>query len=778
MFSRFPMSAAWLAAALVLVGTATAAAETRVPIAADGKALCPIVITDDADAVTTFAAEELRDHLTLMTGAELPIRRVHHSEIEDYDVPRILIGELAGRSKLVDSDGLGPEGYMMRADGRTLAITGGRPRGVLYGVYRFLDRLGVRWWTPFETFVPKRQTLTITELDLTETPGLAYRDIMARETHGEEGQLWMARNRMNGMIWKDPAEKLGGRYRFGGKMLAHTLMQLLKKHKVEVTPEMMSMNKAGQRAKPLSRGHQVCFTSRDAIEAMARVVVAEYEADPDIHFVMLGQEDGYEYCHCPDCAAITEREGAPSGAQVHFANEVLKLAQQDVPGAAVAVNAYVWSRKPPKNIKPLPNVYVVIASYEVDFGTPLAGNENWPNWQYRQDHEGWDRITERMYVWDYVVNFFHYLMPHPNLDVLGPNIKYYRDHGCVGVMSQGAWNVWYAEHAPLQQWVLGRVMWDPEAASKALIEQFCRGYYGPAGDAVLAHFEATHRYVRENPKFPLGIYRHTNSPHIAPEVIAPAEAAMQEAERLAAESKDADIIRRVRHAHLPVRYVLLKMGPRSPMARSVEAELGEPLDLAAAAEGVLAAVADTNIGVVSEGAGGKAFFQWVADYGKACASGRMPAPPALAGDDVNWTTVRLIQGCQMEHGAKWCAKAEGASDGWAIRPRMGRNQLLHYFSDTNDYTPGKSYRAFVRIRAEGLTDKAEGELWSCQVGKATLSVTADALRDGKWRTFEVGTVAPEGIGTAVKTTLLWKLRDTVKHVDIDCLWLVEAEKSD
>ncbi len=769
--AKMPMRMLICVLPLLITTALWAADDAALPLVTDGRSEYVIVLAKDASPSEKWAAQEFRSHIQQMSGAELQIQ----PEQANGESPArsVIIGDgPAARALIADFDrtASGDEGFVIRTVGTRLVIAGGRLRGTMYGVYTLLDSLGVRWWTPSETFIPQMPTIRISPQDRSEKPGLAYRDMMSREIHGEAGHLWMARNRMNGMIWQDADEKIGGRYSFGGRMLAHTIMKLAQKHKVALTPEMMSMDEKGERAKPGSRGDQLCFTNPAVIEAMASVVVAEYQADPTLHFVMLGQEDGNKYCHCPGCQKVAEREGSQSGPVIHFANAVAAKAEETVPGAAVAVNAYVWSRLPPRHLRPRPNVYVVLASYEVDFGTPLADSRHQPNLQFKQDLEQWNAITTRIYMWDYMVNFLHYLMPQPNLDVLVPNIRYYAAHGVAGIMSQGAWDCWYAEMAPLRGWVIARAMWNPESDGAALIDDFVKGYYGPAAGGIADYIDATHRFVRENPEWVQGIYRHTNSRHIAPDIIAEAEAAMQKAQAAARESGDETIIKRVAHAHMPLRYVMLKMGPRSPMWRAVEKRCGK-VDGPELAEGFLRPVADYQVNMIGEGGPGKQFFEWAADYGKLIADGRLPAPAELA--EADWTRTRLLQGCQMDRGAAWYVRSEGASDGWAVRPPNGRH-VLHYLSDTNDFTVGKKYRAFIRLRAEGLADDAaDGELWSCEVGKAKLALNANQFRPGNWQTFEIGTFVPEGMGTPIKINRLWKHRDALKQVDVDCLWLVE-----
>ena len=48
----------------------------------------------------------------------------------------------------------GKEEWEIKSVGDNLVITGGRPAGTLYGVYAFLERLGVRFYTMFYTKIP------------------------------------------------------------------------------------------------------------------------------------------------------------------------------------------------------------------------------------------------------------------------------------------------------------------------------------------------------------------------------------------------------------------------------------------------------------------------------------------------------------------------------------------------------------------------------------------------------------------------------------------------
>ena len=62
---------------------------------------------------------------------------------------------LRARKPGVIFESLGPEGYVLKTLGSDLVIAGGRPRGTMYGVYGYLDKLGCRWFTENVSRIPK-----------------------------------------------------------------------------------------------------------------------------------------------------------------------------------------------------------------------------------------------------------------------------------------------------------------------------------------------------------------------------------------------------------------------------------------------------------------------------------------------------------------------------------------------------------------------------------------------------------------------------------------------
>ena len=158
-----------------------------------GKPLAPIILSRGATETERYAAEELRQHLTQITGAPFELR-----ETDTLPEHAIVVGHGAPTERLrpdLRPNRLGAEEAVVECTRDYLLLTGGRPRGTLYAVYRFLHGLGVRWWTPWATHIPRKRDLSVPAQSQREQPAFEYREPFWY--HAFDGD-WAARNYANG----------------------------------------------------------------------------------------------------------------------------------------------------------------------------------------------------------------------------------------------------------------------------------------------------------------------------------------------------------------------------------------------------------------------------------------------------------------------------------------------------------------------------------------------------------------------------------------------------
>ncbi len=152
--------------ALVLVSCAAPEALAQdLVLARGGKAEGAIVLPDSPTPAEKYAAQELAAYLKKISGAEFAVEAA---------------GGARAAVRLQHDPALASEECRLKADAaaKALVISGGRPRGVLYGVYALLeDHLGCRWFTRDAERVPRRETAAVpAALDVRVKPRLEYRE--------------------------------------------------------------------------------------------------------------------------------------------------------------------------------------------------------------------------------------------------------------------------------------------------------------------------------------------------------------------------------------------------------------------------------------------------------------------------------------------------------------------------------------------------------------------------------------------------------------------------
>jgi len=511
-----------------------------VTIAENGAAKAVIVIASDASEPQQHAASELADFLSQITGAKFEI------------VPppaagrsRLLVGPQAARLAAADfsADGLGAEGIIIRSVGDDLILAGGYPRGTLYAVYTFLeDRLGCRWWSSTESTIPKKPTLQVANLDIHYVPALEYRSPYWFDAFDGD---WAARNKCNGHAHRLDAKR-GGRHIYEG--FVHTFYPLIAPEKYfKDHPEWFSEIK-GKRTYERA---QLCLTNEEMPQELVKNLKERLRKNPTATIASVSQNDWRGNCQCSNCAAIEKEEESPAGLMLRFVNAIAADIEKEFPQVAISTLAYQYTRKPPKLTKPRHNVIVQLCSIECSFSKPLSDERNKA---FRDDIVGWSKICDRLYIWDYTTNFRHHIMPHPNLRVLGPNVKFFVDHNVKGIFEQGAYTTNGAEMAELRAWVLAKLLWNPTLDGQKLIDEFIDGYYGPATSHIRAYLNVTHDAVEASGDW-LGCFSEHTAKFLSFEMLSKGWAHLKAAE--AAVQNDPNLLSRVQVAQLPVMYTFM-----------------------------------------------------------------------------------------------------------------------------------------------------------------------------------------------------------------------------
>jgi hypothetical protein len=519
-----------------------------------------IVIASNALPSERYAASELQQYLEKICGARLPITtnatKTRHE---------ILVGDSAQLRSLggpIDWRKLGTDGFVLRTVGQRLIIAGGKPRGTLYGVYSLLeDKLGVRWFTPEVETVPRLPRLTLARLNETNVPALEYREVFWTEMM-RDGDF-SARHRLNGNHYK-LSEKHGGRFVVYYPFV-HSLDALVPPELYATHPEYFPEIK-GKRV----NGYVQRCLSNPGVVTLAKAKVRQWiKENPSATIISVSQNDTFNFCQCEQCRSYDEAEGSPAASLIRFVNAIAQDIELDFPNIRVDTLAYQYTRKPPKTLRPRPNVIIRLCSIECCFAHPLATCPSDQNRRFRDDIIAWNGVAPRLYVWDYTPNFAHYQQPFPNFEALQPNVKFLALHGVRGIFEQGNYSPGgNGELGPLRSYLLAKLLWNPETDLSRHTKEFLAGYYGPAAPQLRAYLELLEKQVRST-----GVHAHIYDPpaaaYLNPQFLEQADEILNEAE---AAATDPAVRLRVQAVRLSVWYVELATGRLQGQKRTARLE--------------------------------------------------------------------------------------------------------------------------------------------------------------------------------------------------------------
>jgi hypothetical protein len=296
---------------------------------------------------------------------------------------------------------------------------------------------------------------------------------------------------------------------------------------------------------------QLCLTNEEMRGELVKNLRQRLRANPGATIASVSQNDCFGNCQCSRCTAVDNEEGGPAGTLLRFVNAVAADLEREFPNVAIDTLAYQYTRKPPAHVRPRANVIVRLCSIECSFSKPLADERNQA---FRDDLVGWSKICDRLYIWDYTTNFANYVLPHPNLRVLGPNIRFVVDHGVRGVFEQGAYQSYGSEMAELRGWVLAKLLWDPSRDPQQLIDEFLDGYYGPAARFIREYLKVTHDAVEASGD-PLGCFSPADAKFLSLKTLSAGVTLLRAAEGAAGD--DEALRQRVRVAQLPLLYTFM-----------------------------------------------------------------------------------------------------------------------------------------------------------------------------------------------------------------------------
>ncbi len=439
--------------ALIFISTMLTA---QIEITRDGKPVGRIV-ADLNYQPDKKAADLLNSFIEKITGTKLPVENPG-GKIKAGD---IIIRGLGSATPSDKSLILKEDGFRLRSDKTSIMIQGGAGKGSLYGVVTLIeDYFGVRYYAAGAISLTKNPNLTIpSDLNRTENPSFRHRQTQSYN------------------LAIDPLYKIWNRLEEPGEIFAasywvHTFDRLLPSARYGTAhPEYFSLINGQRRPGSAS---QWCLTNEDVFEIVSKRIDSIFKANPGQKMISVSQNDGnFTNCQCEHCKKTDDENGGPSGSLIYFLN---KLAAR-FPDKEFSTLAYLYSMNPPSKIKPLPNVNIMLCNIDCYREVPLTDNASGQH--FMKALEGWAKISDNIFVWDYGINFDNYISPFPNFHILQTNMQLFKKNNVNMHFSQIA-SIKGGDFSELRSYVVSKLLWNVNCNADSVIHSFLKGYYGDA----------------------------------------------------------------------------------------------------------------------------------------------------------------------------------------------------------------------------------------------------------------------------------------------------------
>ena len=388
------------------------------------------------------------------------------------------------------------DGFKIAAEGANLYLDGNIARGTLYAAYDFAEEfLGYRAFSFDCEVIPAEGDAEVPEgYEHIENPVFELRhcDNRSFAHHREFASL----SRENG--YGEAGDKFGGKA--GTSEECHTFAALCPPAiYFDEHPEYYSLFE-GKRIPsgndPTVIEGQLCLTNPDVLKIVTNNVLEKLRKEPNRRIVDVSQNDNARYCQCENCARVDAEEGSQAGTMIRFANAVAESVEKEFPNVLIQTFAYQYSRKAPKITKARHNVLVRYCTIEACFRHAL----NDPNCKvnsgvFYSELTEWQKMADKLSIWDYICNYRCFVAPFPNLISLKENARFFADCHAFHLFEEDLQSTHSSAYGDLRAYLVGKLMWNPYMSDEEYathIVEFLKAYYGDGWKAVAEYIRLEH----------------------------------------------------------------------------------------------------------------------------------------------------------------------------------------------------------------------------------------------------------------------------------------------
>ncbi len=433
-----------------------------------------IVTPNDLAEQQEATVGEFIKHVAAATGVTLP--RITPDQTAEYE---IIIGQNVRENEKVVAavSEIDHDGYALVMDEGDLYISASTGRGVVYGMYDFLeDYLGVRIFTADCIRYNEANIIDVpADLKVVYSPAFELRGGNSDPEFDEYG--------------KAPSKINQGDMRPFGD---NEVLFVFSGHTIHYY--------TGTQGDGL--GPNPCLSDENLYQYALKKCLAEIDAAPYELMIRIGTSDNEAVCLCDTCKALNEKHESTGATFMLFVNRLAKELKALRPDSGVRINtyAYVSTGTPPKDMIMEDNVIVNYCLYAACFACTFDNPDCEQNVTIAADLKRWCEIASVVTVYDYHDNFAAKAYPDPGYDNLLYNARWFAEIGIQGFGGE-RWHYNAGDFRELRTYLVRQVSWNPYMTEEEFYEdmdEFLEAYYGGAAPLIKEYITKTTENSRKS----------------------------------------------------------------------------------------------------------------------------------------------------------------------------------------------------------------------------------------------------------------------------------------
>lgn len=435
-----------------------------------------ILACEDCTEATLASCHDLSTILNKMLGTtnqfEVTTSKKavgHYISIGDTDA---FLEQKFDKSKIVF------DGFGVKSDSLgNIYIFATQEGGLSNGIYTVLeDVFGCMFVRDDFDYIPQYVDIYLDKLDIVNNPDFEWRKIFQYEV---SENYWFKKLKNNG------ASSEGVEINSGWGTWCHDVFQF-------VDPEIYMKEHPDYFVIEDGEPMQLCLTHPDVYPIIERKMAEFIEQQPDKKYWDFSLNDNYNYCKCERCAKVLKQTGSMMGTMLPIINKLAKA----FPDKTISTLAYFYNKEVPRGIVCEDNVNIVVAPIGTGQLYSYKSGDVKKAAEAKRLISDWGHVSKSVFVWDYVVDFNHLLLPYPNFDVQKDNHDFYIENNVKAIFHQGS-----REHtnelACLRSYVLSRQVWDNSVDTNKIIAKYLKVTYGEAATYVARYLDTMNNELRD-----------------------------------------------------------------------------------------------------------------------------------------------------------------------------------------------------------------------------------------------------------------------------------------